>query len=80
MLYYSIDMLWTFAFASALSLVLSRRLLCAAIVMLVTCLYELGQHYGIVRGIGDIWDVFFSFIAVLIFLLFFKEDHHEKAS
>jgi len=67
-----IDALWAFSFVNALDIFIRKPFISASVVLLLTILFEACQYFAIINGTGDIWDVFYSLCALIIYLLFFK--------
>ena len=68
-MYNATDLLWCFAFVSALDLFFSIWWISSVSVFSLTVLFEISQYYGIVRGTGDAIDILCSIFAIAIFLL-----------
>jgi len=79
-LYHLTDVLWALSFTETLYLVSKNKYLAITIVFILTVLFELGQHYSIFPGTGDIRDVFFVTILLIIYLIIAlrKDNKHEK--
>jgi hypothetical protein len=75
--YHIPDGLWAYAFASCMLIVWDRRIHWPWIIaaMTLSVLYEIGQYYHLIRGIGEVKDVltyFLSFSLALASNIFFK--------
>jgi len=62
------DMLWAFSFLTALDIRLKNPMFSSFIVISLFILYEYLQYEGIIRGTGDVGDIFFTLCAVLIYI------------
>jgi hypothetical protein len=69
-LYNLSDALWAFAFVGALDMCIKKPLKSAAIVMIAVIVFEYCQLIGIIKGTGDVGDIFFSMCAVVIYTIF----------
>jgi len=68
------DMLWTFAFISAINMHLKKTLLSAFIVLSVLVFFEYCQYEGLLSGTGDVGDIFYSLCSIIIYLLLYEEE------
>ena len=71
-------MLWTFSFISATDAILKNSLLSASIVLSIFISYEYLQYEGVIRGTGDVGDIFYSLITVILYIIIFGGKRNEK--
>jgi len=82
-LYHLTDVLWALSFVEAVYFISKNKYLAVIIVTIFTTIFEIGQHYGFIRGTGDIWDVVFVIVMLVIYFIILtirKERKNEKES
>ena len=70
--YHLSDVLWALAFAETVKLITNNFLLGAIIALVSTVFYETMQYLGYFRGTGDIYDVIFVLMSLIIYLILNK--------
>ena len=80
--HYLADGLWAFSFINAILIVWNRHLSRGWLMMIVFIFiaFEVLQHFEVINGTGDIYDILtyfiFAFIAVITNRYFKKQFHH----
>jgi len=74
------DMLWAFSFITALDMRLNNSILSSLIVLSMFITYEYMQYESIVRGTGDVGDIFFVLNTIIIYILTLGRKKNAKIS
>jgi hypothetical protein len=71
-LYHLSDVLWALALAETAYLIKKNLRHAVAISFASTALFETMQYFGVIRGTGDIWDIIFAAISLVVYFFFKK--------
>ena len=66
------DVMWALAFAETVYIIKNSLWLGVIVALVATILYEAMQYFGVIRGTGDIWDIFFVAISLAIYFILRK--------
>ena len=80
-LYHLSDVMWAVALSETIFLIKKNLLFAIVMAFILTVIFESMQYLKLVRGTGDIWDVIFVTISLLIYYFIRKRSlKNEKES
>ena len=80
-LYHLSDVMWALALSETIFLIKKNLLFAVVMAFILTVIFESMQYLKLVRGTGDIWDVIFVTISLLIYYFIRKRSlKNEKES